>query len=664
MFYYHVLARLKTYHGSGFLTYQSEKPLKIGSVVQVTVRREMALGIVIETVKKPAFATKPITAQILDKPLPAPTIKLLHWLMAYYPSPLGMVAQQFLPAALANKLSVVCCQSSVQTPTTENRQLTTDNRQLTTDNPSLPPLTPEQKKIFAGIKESASGTLILHGDTGSGKTRVYAELTRETLATGQSVLILTPEIGLTPQLVTDFQASFAEHAVVLLHSGLSVRQRRVAWLEILHANQPLIIIGPRSALFSPVQQLGLIVVDECHEPAYKQEQAPHYQAVRVASQLARIHGAKLILGSATPNIQDYYIAQAKQLPILRMRQLAMPGTHVVGAVEVVDMRGTRHRSRSPHFSTRLLEATAATLERGEQTLIFLNRRGTARLVLCATCGWQANCPHCDIPLTYHGDHHRLQCHTCGFRSAAPSGCPECGSADIGFKSAGTKSIVTALEREFPHARIRRFDTDSKASERIDQQYQAIVSGEVDILVGTQMIAKGLDLPKLSLVGVIAADTSLYFPDYTAEERTYQLLSQVIGRVGRGHREGMAIIQTYTPDNPTLTSVVSKDWAGFYARQLEQRQQFLFPPFCHVLKLSCARASQKSAESAAAKLASELRDQHFPVQITGPSPAYVEKVAGKYRQQLIIKSKNRSALLKIIPLLPSGWLYDLDPTDLL
>jgi len=619
-----------------------------GSVVMISVRKESVLGIIIEGVEKPVFATKPIDKYILDKPLPASSLKLLLWLIQYYPSPLGMVAQQFLPTSLLG-----------------NDLASTDQSQHKPKSTSvLPSLTPEQKNVLDQISKSPVGTFLLHGDTGSGKTRIYIELAKETLLSKRSVLILTPEIGLTPQLVADFQSNLSTHKVVLLHSGLTAKERRLAWLDILNSDRPLIVIGPRSALFSPLKNLGLIIVDECHETAYKQEQAPHYQAVRVASQLARIHGATLILGSATPSVQDYYIAEAKGLPILRMQQMASQTSAEKSRVEIIDMRDKNNLGSSMHFSTRLLEAVDDGLQKGEQALIFLNRRGTARLVLCQACGWQAQCPHCAIPLTYHGDHHRLQCHTCGFRSAAPSSCPDCQAADIIFKSIGTKSVVESLQREFPSARIQRFDTDSTKSERIEQHYEAIQSGDIDILVGTQMLTKGLDLPRLALVGVVAADTSLYFPDYTAEERTYQLLSQVIGRVGRGHRAGTAIIQTYTPDNLTLTSVVNKDWAGFYARQLEQRKQFLFPPFCHVLKLSCARASQKSAESTAGKLAIALRQKRFPIQITGPSPAYVEKSAGKYRQQLIIKSKHRPALLQIIPLLPSGWAYDLDPTDLL
>lgn len=645
MYYYHVLARLGSYHGTDFLTYSSTEQLTAGTMVMVSVRKETVPGIVMTAVPKPRFATKPVQRVVLQEPLPLTSLKLLRWLISYYPAPLGIIAQQFLPANLSGETKV-------------------ESSKLKVQSTKVPILTTEQKTVMQQIEASEQSTFLLHGDTGTGKTRVYAELAKKALDKGQSVLILTPEIGLTPQLVKDFKRSFTNNTVVLLHSGLSPTERRTAWLDILRATEPTIVIGPRSALFSPLKTIGLIVVDEFHESAYKQEQAPYYQAVRVAAQLARIHGAKLVLGSATPSIQDYFTIEEKGLPILRMTTLASQKSVVKSSVEIIDMRDKRNLTTSPHLSNRLLEATQRVLENQEQSLIFLNRRGTARLVLCQVCGWQAACPRCDLPLTYHGDHHHLQCHTCGYRSTAPASCPECGSPNIIYKSIGTKSVVEALQKQFPQARVQRFDADSKKSERLEQHYAALQSGQVDILVGTQLLTKGLDLPKLALVGVVAADASLYFPDYTAEERTYQLLSQVIGRIGRGHRTGTAIIQSYTPDNPTLRTIVKKDWPGFYQQQLEQRRHFLFPPFCHILKLSAARATAKAAQTAAEKLVTQLRAHPLRIEITGPAPSFYEKTAGKYRWQLIIKAKSRPELLKILRLLPSGWTYDLDPSDLL
>jgi primosomal protein N' (replication factor Y) len=347
-----------------------------------------------------------------------------------------------------------------------------------------------------------------------------------------------------------------------------------------------------------------------------------------------------------------------------MQQPAKTGGLTERSVVVVDLKDRGQFAKSPHISSLLLKEISNTLAKQEQALIFLNRRGTARVVFCDNCGWQAECPHCDLPVVYHGDHHIMRCHSCEYTAAAPTSCPSCRNTSVVFKSIGTKAIVSELERLFPGVRIMRFDTDNKKSERIEQHYDAVHRGDVDILVGTQTLAKGLDLPRLSLVGVVIADTSLFFPDFSAQERTYQLLSQVLGRVGRGHRHGRAVIQTYAPDSPLLQSVLNKDWEGFYASEITERRTFHFPPFCYLLKLSCKRATSESAQKAAETLATKLAADHPSLTIEGPAPAFHEKVQNKYAWQLIIKSGSRSRLTAIINQLPSGWSYDIDPMNLL
>jgi len=448
-----------------------------------------------------------------------------------------------------------------------------------------------------------------------------------------------------------------------MHSRLTPAERRTVWLQALQATTPVVVLGPRSALFIPLKQLGLIVVDEAHDQAYKQEQAPHYQAIRVASRLASLHKAQLILGTATPSVTDYFMAEQTGAPIHRLV------THPAGSqsnkmITVVNLRERAQFPNQPHLSKPLIEQIKIALQNKQQALVFLNRRGTARLVLCQICGWQSTCPRCDLPLTYHGDSHNLRCHTCGHTEAPPSGCPECKSADIIFKSVGTKSIADELHKVFPEAVIKRFDTDNLKEDRLEQHYDSITSGGVDILVGTQILAKGLDLPNLSVVGVIVADTSLYFPDYTAEEQTFQLLTQVMGRVGRGHTNGNVVIQTYDPDGAAIQAAVKQDWNEFYQQQLSERRTFGFPPYYYLLKLSCVRASKSSAESASDKLAATLRRAGLRIAVVGPSPSFYEKTAGKYRWQVLVKAKDRGQLLKVIPLLPSGWSYDLDPANLL
>ena len=410
--------------------------------------------------------------------------------------------------------------------------------------------------------------------------------------------------------------------------------------------------------------MGLIVVDESHETAYKQDQAPYYHASNVAAKLASLHSAPLVLGSATPLVTDYYVASAKGRPIVRMTQTASKATESNAHLNVVDLKNRSLFSKSGFLSDILVRSVQEALQNGEQSLLFLNRRGTARIIFCEKCGWQAACPHCDLPLVYHGDVHLMRCHSCDFRASVPNSCPECRHAAVIFKSIGTKAVAEEAQRLFPEARVQRVDTDNKKTERIEHHYDAVRDGAVDIIVGTQTLAKGLDLPKLGLVGVVIADTSLYFPDFTAQERTYQLLSQVIGRVGRGHREGKAIVQTYAPDSPLLKAILEKDWPSFYNTELDERRMFRFPPFCYLLKLSCKRATSAGAMRAAQDLARQLQSSNKQIVIEGPTPSFHEKVQNKFVWQLIIKAKRRADLTVIIQELPSGWSYDIDPMNLL
>lgn len=646
MNYYSVWVRSNRYHGKEPLTYAAAERLTAGTIVRVELQKEVVLGIVAGPADRPRFKTKAVVEIVKLPPLPPHLLKLAAWLPSYYPAPLGLITQQFLPVSLSAK--------RLAEPVTEDF--------TTPELAGLPPLTDEQSAALAAMAER--NTYLLHGATGSGKTRIYIEMAAKAVAAGKSAIILTPEISLTSQLAGSFREIFGNR-VIVMHSQQAPAERQKAWLDSLRAPGPAIVIGPRSALFSPVPKLGLIVLDEAHEGAYKQEQAPQYQAGRVAAYLAQTARAHLILGSATPLISDYYLAEQKNKPIIRLTELArkpeQPGR---GTVTVVDRKDHSLFSRSPFLSLELIKAIEAALAGGEQSLLYLNRRGTARLVLCENCGWQATCPHCDVPLTYHGDHHELRCHSCNYHTKSPGSCPTCGHPNILFKTAGTKAVVDEVQRLFPGARPARFDTDNTRSERFEQHYEAVTRGDVDILVGTQMLAKGLDLPKLSTLGVLLADTSLYMPDFSAEERTFQLISQVLGRIGRGHVAGRAVIQTYHPDHPVLKAALAGDYPSFYQAELASRKQFLFPPFCYLLKLTVRRASIAAARTAAETLLEEIRRSGVKVRIEGPAPSFYERFQNKYQWQLVIKSRQRSELLKIIDDLPSGWSYDIDPMDLL
>jgi primosomal protein N' (replication factor Y) (superfamily II helicase) len=648
MYYYLVWVRSSRYHGSDALTYASPTLLKAGTIIQVPLQKETVPGVVVGTTSKPRFQTKELSMEYGLPPVPGHALKLATWLKDYYPAPLGIITQQILPAAFSPKQLEKFSLPSFTSPSLDH----------------LPPLTEDQATALETMVER--NTYLLHGRTGSGKTRIYMDLAYGTLQAGRSAIILTPEISLTSQLAANFREVFGER-VVVIHSQQTPSERLQAWLTCLHSTEPLVVIGARSALFSPLQKLGLIVIDESHESAYKQEQAPQYVTSRVAAYLAGLTRATLVLGSATPAVADYYLAEQKQKPILTLSNLARPEDNpgVSGSkITIIDRKEHDKFNRSPFMSLELIKAVETALARGEQSLLYLNRRGTARIILCENCGWQAACPHCDVPLTYHGDSHNLRCHSCNFSQKAPSSCPACSHPSIIYKSAGTKAIAEEVERLFPNARVARFDTDNAKAERFEQHYEAVKRGEVDILVGTQLLAKGLDLPKLSTLGILLADTSLYMPDFTSQERTFQLISQVLGRIGRGHVKGQAIIQTYHPEHAVLRDAIEDDYQRFYERELEERKLFMFPPYCYLLKLTVRRASVKAAEAAAEKFKADIETSGLHVRVEGPAPAFYERFKNKFQWQLVVKAKNRSELLRVIERLPANWSYDIDPLDLL
>lgn len=643
MNYYEVLVAHATYHGNDALTYSSEDVLPAGSLVRVSLRERSVLGIVLRKVGRPDFAAKSIAAGAPYPPLPHQSLQLLSWLRAYYPAPLGAVVRQFVPPT---EIFPVLEATDIAPAITASQ---------------LPDLSADQSAALHAIGQS--GTHVLHGITGSGKSRVYVELALRAFSANKSALILTPEIGLTAQLTRTFTEVFGT-AVFVLHSGLTAAERRTIWFQILGRTTPTVVIGPRSALFSPLRDIGVVIVDESHDNAYKNESAPHYHAGRVAGKLAMLSGAALVLGSATPAVEDYYLAETKKRPIIAMRNLAKKPLGTATVVEMIDMRKPELFSRNRLLSNALLTQITQALARGEQALVYLNRRGTANVILCSSCGWQSLCPNCDLTLTYHGDEHELRCHVCGFHGALPTSCPVCANTEILFKSVGTKAVVSALEKLFPAARIQRFDTDAKKSERLEQHLSSITEGNVDIIVGTQMVGKGLDLPKLSVVGIVNADSSLLIPDYTAAEQTYQLISQVAGRVGRGHRAGHVVVQSYDPESATLHAALHSDWDAFYAAELLERKTYLFPPYTYLLKLRVLRATSKSAEKAAEAVAQKLTQDYPDITIEGPSPSFRPRERSKYSWQLLIKAPRRQLLVDIINVLPSGWTYDIDPTNLL
>ncbi len=641
MFYYEVWIGSQRFHSANALTYSSDNKLLVGEVVEIPLRNQKAIGFVAAEVK-PNSSLKDKVKSIITSTgivLSDETRQLHDWLNSYYPAPSGTIANLILPSSLPKDVPI-------------NKS---DKKPL-----ELPPLTSEQKSALEAIAKSDSTSILLHGDTGTGKTRVYVELIINTLENNKSAVVLTPEIGLTPQLFRDLDQTFPGQ-VIVMHSNQTPAKRNKIWYQIAQSKEPLIIIGPRSALFAPLSNIGLIIVDEAHEQAYKQEQAPYYQATRVAAQLARLHRAKYIIGTATPLVADYYLFTEKKMPIIRMTGLAT-GEVKAPHVKIVDLKDPTER-KTGIVTTTLKNKIDEHLAQNQQILLFLNRRGSARMVLCENCGWQALCPRCDIPLTYHSDQNLLRCHTCGFTDNIITSCRSCKSSDVIYNSPGTKSLEIEVSNLYPELIVKRFDSDNLAAEKLEKHYKELVSGEVDIIIGTQLVTKGLDLPKLGLVGIMNADASLNFPDYTTEEKTYQLLTQVIGRVGRHHQTTSVVVQTYNPTNPLLELSINKDWLGFYRSQLAERKQFGFPPFYHLLQLRISRSSRASVESASRQLAEKLKAKSG-IALRGPSPQLHEKVRDKYNWQIIVSSKQRQNLLDIISDLPSGWQANIDPSNLL
>lgn len=646
MYYYEVAPHQIIRPGQQSFTYASGTPLPLGQIVSVEIGKKITIGVVIQEVTKPQYATKVVRSIIEDQPLPLPVLQLALWMSSYYATHLATVWQTVLPSGLQKKRRII--QRVPAAPIRRRTKIV---------------LTEEQCSAIASIRAMSPGSAILHGVTGSGKTAVYIELAKQILTQGKSAVILVPEISLTSQVVEEFSHHFDN--LILTHSRQTEAERHLAWREALYSQEPQIVIGPRSALFLPLKSIGLIIVDEAHEPTYKQDQSPRYSALRAASILASHHHAKVILGSATPLVADYYLAQRSNRPIIHMTKRAQPDT-VSPIITVIDMTKPGYFTKHRFFSNTFLTQIEETLAANHQVLIFHNRRGSASTTLCQNCGWTALCPRCFIPLTLHADQHQLRCHICGLTDKIPTSCPVCHHTEILHKGIGTKLIESEIKKLFPKKIVMRFDGDSPNKESVEQQYQALYKGDIDIIIGTQTIAKGLDLPKLRMVGVVQADAGLSLPDYSASERTFQLIAQVIGRVGRSHHPTNVIVQSYQPTHPAVVDGLSQNYENFYANTIAERKHSLFPPFTYLLKLTCLYKTEATAVKNAKSLAAALKTKGpKDIQIFGPTPAFYERQHDTYRWQLIIKSPRRSSLIELLTHLPpTHWQYDLDPVSLL
>jgi primosomal protein N' (replication factor Y) len=646
MHYYEVAPTRIVRADQATFTYESETPLKVGALVTIPIGKQNSIGVVVKSVRKPAYATKPIGDIIEALPLPESLVGLSLWLAEYYRTPLATVLQTVLPRGLTTKRRA---QERLEKTSFRDRTQIVLNK--------------EQTEAVTSIISQPSGTVLLQGVTGSGKTEVYKELARQTIASGRSVIVLVPEISLTSQIIDEFTHDFP--SLIVTHSHMTEATRHLAWKQALEATQPVVVIGPRSALFMPVPYLGAIIVDEAHEPSYKQEQAPRYSALRAASVLGKLCEARVIFGSATPLIADRYVAESNNSLIVRLDKSARSNAKA-SSVELVDMTKRDNFRKHRFLSNKLLEAIEQNIATGKQTLIFHNRRGSASTTLCENCGWSAQCPKCFVPLVLHADTYTMSCHICDTKQKVPTACPVCNSADIIHKGIGTKLIESELKRLFPKAIVARFDGDNTNAETVNERYKELYSGEINIAIGTQVVAKGLDLPKLHTVGVIQADSGLALPDYTAAERAFQLLAQVVGRVGRDERDTQTIVQSYQPTHPVVQFGLKQDYEGFYQYALAERKKAGFPPFRFLLQLTDVYKTEAAAVKAAKQLSATLKSTvPAGIEVLGPTPAFYERQHDTYRWQLVLKSTRREALADVLKHVPAThWQYDLDPSSLL
>ena len=488
--------------------------------------------------------------------------------------------------------------------------------------------------------------ILLYGVTGSGKTEVYLQAIQKTVEAGKGAIVLVPEIALTPQTADRFKRRFAKikDQVAILHSNLSEGERHDEWRKVLD-QRARIVIGARSAIFSPIENLGLIVVDEEHENSYKQDTSPRYQARDIAVVRGQLEGCPVLLGSATPSLESWNnVLNGKyELGTMRLRI----DDRKLPLIRVIDMRNEGRKSQSGPtiLSTRLRNAMEERLARGEQTILFLNRRGFARNILCPECGYVANCRHCSTTMTVHRKDDRLVCHICGFSQLTPSRCPECSSRSIVNAGYGTERVEEILRQVFTTAKIARVDTDTMRKKgQLRETLNAFRAKKIDVLLGTQMIAKGLHFPNVTLVGILNADVGLYIPDFRAGERTFQLLTQVAGRAGRGELEGEVVVQTYTPHHPSIQFARHHDFDGFAEYELAMRRQFKHPPFSHLALITSRSVHLERAEFSLKTLYARLK-RNLPedISMTEPLPSPLVKSHDQWRFQIVLKSSGARKL---------------------
>ncbi len=657
----HVAVDVRVGSQSGLFDYvipeALEGQVEIGQQVRVPFGRRSVTGFVCALDRAPGvIELKAIEAVVDAEPvLPRTLVELAAQVADHYMVPLDEVIRAAVPPRV---------RQVVRKPGTRRRR----SRILGAGaGPAIAPVQLEaaqhavMERIAISLGRHESQVFLVHGVTGSGKTEVYLALLDQVLRDGGQGLALVPEIALTPQTVARFGARFPGRLAVL-HSGLTEAERAAEWWRIRRGEAD-IVIGPRGAVFAPLTRLRLIVIDEEESSAFKQERIPRYHAPTVARWLAERTRAVLVLGSATPSVVTYARAVEGKDRLLELPHRALGRS--LPPVTVVDMRREIQAERFSPLSRALQDGIDEALTGHHQSILFLNRRGLATFVLCRDCGKVRECPHCSVALVYHASLGRLQCHYCGSSEPLPRKCPECGSRFIKNFGIGTERIEQEVRKLFPGARVVRLDRDvMKTAEAADLIFEQMVRGEADVLVGTQLVAKGLDLPEVTTVGVVNADTSLHFPDYRSSERTFSLLTQVAGRAGRGSSASQVFIQTYTPEHPAVRHARYHDYRGFFREELEIRRRFNFPPFSELILATFSHRDESKAEAEARTAAEHLSAtigllNLGGIEVLGPSPAFLYRLKDEFRFEVTIRGRDLHRLADRVPR-GRGWSLDVDP----
>jgi len=660
-----------------------------GIRVKVPFGKRNVLGTVIEIKENTGSSEhdlKSIIELVGSSAVLSPALmQLANWMATYYLAPLDLVLRTLTPAVVQKRNSIRA-KKAVLDPELEEASAS-----LVPTEPL--PLTSQQKeavdKILATRLTDQPKPILLFGITGSGKTEVYLQAMDRVLQDGKGAILLVPEIALTPQTVDRLRARFSKRVqdsvqgvvrvekgglLAVLHSGLSEGERFREWQRI-RSGEARLVVGARSAVFAPVKELGLIIVDEEHEHTYKQEESPRYQARDVAVMRGHFEKSVVVLGSATPSLESFQNGLSGKYEICRMPERV--DTRKLPKIAVVDMRQEILRQKGLCiFSQSLKSAIQLRLERGEQTILYLNRRGYASSMICKKCGYVAMCPECSVSLSYHRSEQKLKCHFCGLHQEAPTKCPQpdCRDPSIRYSGLGTEKLEEAVRKFFPHANVARMDSDTMTRRNdYERTLLRFKMGKTDILLGTQMIAKGLDFPRVTLVGIIYADVGLHLPDFRSGERTFQQITQVAGRAGRGDISGEVVVQTFTPTHSAIRFGRQQDFEGFFKDEIQFRKTLHYPPFNHLTKIECSSKQSSKAEFTAEQILKSLQTRiGSSLRALGPAPAPFQKLRGQFRFQLLLrdgrKKEIKEALQKILAEMPRKGdvkvIIDVDPLQML